>query len=233
MADLFEADLSSVRFRTTEIAARLGSHDRAGEFEDASDDRGGDLRAYALAFDDILPTDRIVAVDVGHFTSEIVRYVSVTRPDRLVFAVNFGSVGLGLATGLGAALAGTDSPVFAFVGDGGLMMSIQELETAARAQIPLTVIVMNDGGYGAEVHKLRSLGYGGELARFDNPDLVALAGVLGADALRVTSVQQLRESRDHLAATNGPLLVDVQLNPDVRTDWYGEQLERKAVTPST
>ena len=79
-------------------------------------------------------------------------YLSVPDEAGFCFTQAFQSIGLGLATAIGAALARPDRLAVAALGDGGALMAAAELETVVRLGIPMVVVVYDDRGYGAEVH---------------------------------------------------------------------------------
>jgi thiamine pyrophosphate-dependent acetolactate synthase large subunit-like protein len=96
-------------------------------------------------------------------------------------------------------------------GDGGLMMSIQELETAVRERIPLTVVVLNDGAYAAEARHLEARGKPTDLAVFGDVDFAAVARGFGARAVTVRTLDDLQEVRTQLGARDRPLLIDAKV----------------------
>src|ERR671920_184146 len=120
-------------------------------YEDQGTAEHVDPRTLSIALDDLLPTERTVATDSGHFLGYPSMYLSVPDFKGFVFPNAFQSVGLGLASGIGAAVARPDRLCVAAVGDGGALMSFGELETAARYRLPMLVVVYNDSAYGAEV----------------------------------------------------------------------------------
>ena len=95
------------------------------------------------------------------------------------------------------------------------MMSLQELETAARCGIPLLVIVLDDGAYGAELHMMRMHGLNPALSLFDNPDFAAVARALGLRAWNAETVDELRTALGDALALQGPSLIRVRLNQSV------------------
>src|SRR5690606_40310549 len=125
---------------------------RAVSCVDHSRDGRVDPRTLSIALDDLLTAERMVAVDSGNFMGYPSMYLSVPDTAGFCFPQAFQSVGLGLASGIGVALARPDRLTVAALGDGGFLMSAQELSTAVRLQIPLLVVVYNDAAYGAEVH---------------------------------------------------------------------------------
>lgn len=185
--------------------------------------RGLDLHDVVHFVDGHLPDDRVVVVDGGHAAlSEPSRSVRVNRPDSFVFPLHFGSIGLSLSTAIGAAIAADGRPTVCFVGDGGLMMCIAELDTVARAALPLTIVVMNDSAYGWEYHQMAEAGIDTGLSVFERPSFADLASAFGLDAVQVSDLDQLRAVGDRVRASSGPLLIDACLDRDVRTEWYGE-----------
>ena len=90
-------------------------------------------------------------------------------PADHLHAYGFGAVGHGLPTAIGAAIA-ANRPVVLVEGDGSLLMHVGELSTVAKENLDLLVLVMNDGGFGSEIHKLNFKGADGELARFGRDD---------------------------------------------------------------
>ncbi|MFD0534456.1 thiamine pyrophosphate-binding protein [Actinomadura luteofluorescens] len=145
-------------YRTPEVAERLA---REGRWQDVpydehpGEDGGGpriDPRTLTIALDGMLPRERTVAVDSGNFMGYPAMFLDVPDDDGLVFTQAFQSVGLGLATAIGAAVARPDRLTVAALGDGGALMSVAELETAVRLGLGLLVLVYDDEAYGAEVH---------------------------------------------------------------------------------
>ena len=134
-----------------------------------------DPRTLSIALDDLLPAERTVAVDSGNFMGYPSMYLSVPDTAGFCFTQAFQSVGLGLASGIGAALARPDRLTVAALGDGGFLMSAQELSTAVRLQIPLLVVVYNDAAYGAEVHHFGPDGHPLDTVTFPDTDLARIA----------------------------------------------------------
>lgn len=201
--------------RTAALAAQLDGYDQLAGEEFAGPEGGADPRAVALACDALLPRGRVVVVGIGHFSGYQALHVGVDDPDDLILPWHLGSVGLGLATALGAALARPQQTVVVFEGDGGLMMSLQELETAARCAIPLLVIVLDDAAYGAELHMLRMHGLDPALSLFDNPDFAAVARALGLRAWNAETVEELRAALTEALPLRGPSLIRVRINQSV------------------
>jgi acetolactate synthase I/II/III large subunit len=175
------------------------------------------------AVEAILPADRNLVLDAGHFMGWPILHLSVPDPQSFLWTCDFGSIGLGVATGIGAALARPDRTTVIVAGDGGLMLSLGELETVARLGLPVIVLVLNDGGYGAEVQILRSQQRHGELALFDNPDLLAVAGALGFQTVGLRTTDDLDELAKRVANLDGPLFVEARID-DTIAAWFQHML---------
>jgi thiamine pyrophosphate-dependent acetolactate synthase large subunit-like protein len=191
-------------------------------YEDLGTDEYVDPRTLTIALDDLLPEERTVCTDSGHFLGYPAMYLEVPDQRGFVFPNAFQSVGLGLASGIGAAVARPERLSVAAVGDGGALMALGELETAARYGLTMLVVVYNDAAYGAEVHHFGPMGRPVELARFPQTDFAALARAAGAEGITVRSENDLSPVRDWLDARDRPLVVDAKVNPEVRAEWLAE-----------
>lgn len=201
--------------RTPELAARLDGYDPLAAEELADPAGGVDPRAVARTCDELLPRDRVVLVGIGHYSGYPAIHVGVDHPDDLILPWQLGSVGLGLPTAIGAAVARPQQTVVVFEGDGGLMMTLQELETAARCGVPLLVIVLDDAAYGAELHMMRMHGLDPALSLFENPDFPTVARALGLRAWNAETVEELRTALGEALPLQGPSLIRVRLNQSV------------------
>ncbi len=146
-----------------------------------------DPRLVLRRADELLPSERTVVTDGGHFLEWPCRNLTVPDGEGFVLAIGAGSLGLGLPAAIGAAIARPERVSVAVVGDGGLMMSLPDLESAAREHARIVVFVINDQAYGAELHKLRAAGFDESYGYFANPDFAALGTALGLDSFTVDS----------------------------------------------
>lgn len=211
-----------VGYRTHKVLAAISSH-RPGEvLSDESGPEGLDPRTLALELDALLPAGRAIVVDLGYFTAEACKYIAVDDPRKFVFPINFGSIGLALATAAGASVADRSIPTVAIVGDGGLMAGIGELETLRRYNLPVIVVVFDDSAYGIEYHALRIRQTEPELSVFDDVDFAAVARGFGIPAVTVRTVEELRGASTTFGATTGPILIDAKVNGKVETEWLNE-----------
>jgi len=114
------------------------------------------------------------------------------RPaDRFLTIREFGAIGNGLSFAMGVATAMPDEPVVLFDGDGSLLMHIQEFETIIRHGMNILIVVLNDGAYGSEIHKLRAEGLSEQGAVFGRPSFASIAEGFGATGATVTQLDHL------------------------------------------
>ena len=111
----------------------------------------------------------------------------------------------------------------AALGDGGLLMSLPELETVARLGLNLLVVVYNDAAYGAEVHHFGPLGKPTDIVRFPETDFAAIARACGLEGLTVRKPEDLAPAGEWLAGDRGKaLLIDAKIIPTVVAEWLQE-----------
>ncbi|SIO08345.1 acetolactate synthase-1/2/3 large subunit [Singulisphaera sp. GP187] len=131
-------------------------------------------------------------------------------PRRLFYPSNYITLGWGFPAALGAAVAREGAPVVSVSGDGGFLMTAQELATATRYQLPVIAIVHNDSSYGAikniqkRVHEERYLD-----VELNNPDFLKLADAFGVPAARANDAAALREAVTAALERQGPTLIEV------------------------
>jgi len=209
--------------RSPELAARIArGRWRDQPYQDASTESTIDPRTLTIALDDLLPADRALAVDSGHFMGWPVMYLQVRDARAFVFNQAYQSIGLGLGAAIGAAVADPGRVTVAALGDGGTFMSLGELETAARLRLPLLLVVYNDDAYGAEVHHFADQVEGLELVRFPETDIAAIGRAVGADGVTVRGLGDLKAVESWLAHRDRPLVVDAKVTPTVVGAWLEE-----------
>ncbi|TSD53772.1 thiamine pyrophosphate-binding protein [Aeromicrobium piscarium] len=163
----------------------------------------------------LLPAERLVVTDTGRFVYTAWRRLGVAHPSSFVHTLNFASIGLGVATGIGASAAHPDRLTVVVAGDGGGMMGLGELTTAVRERLPLLIVIVDDGSYGMEHHALRQAGLDTDYARTSWPSFADVARGYGAEAHTITDLDQLRDVLEHLPAVPaGPVLIDLVVDPE-------------------
>jgi thiamine pyrophosphate-dependent acetolactate synthase large subunit-like protein len=171
-----------------------------------------------------LPPDAVVVTDMCIPGYWLAGYWQAPRPRKLGYPLGWGTLGFGFPASLGAALAGA-GPTVCVCGDGGFMYACGELATVAQERIPLTVVVVDDGGYGMLRFDQELAGeepFGVDLV---GPDFVALAGSFGLPAISVEGFgsEFERALRGALAAAEpNMIVVRASLKPPPTTSprWY-------------
>ncbi|WP_026541728.1 thiamine pyrophosphate-binding protein [Paenarthrobacter nicotinovorans] len=220
------------RTEANALAIKQGSRWRDVDTEDLSTETAIDPRVLTRELDTLLPTERIVAVDSGNFMGYPSQYLAVPDEFGFCFTQAFQAIGLGLYTAIGAALAQPHRLPVLGAGDGGFLMGISELETAARLKLPLVCIVYNDAAYGAEVHHFASEHSEAELASvvFTETDIAAIARGFGAEGVTVRTVADLDAIRPWIAAYEAgtqdrPLVIDAKIASDGGSWWLAEAFQ--------
>ena len=201
-----------------EVAADIGRISWEHEpYDDASTASRIDPRSLSLTLAGLLPRERTLVMDGGHFIGWPAMYWPAADPSALVFTgAAFQTIGLGFAGAVGAAVGRADRTTVVALGDGGALMGLPELETLIRLSQSALVVIFNDAAYGAEVHIYRPLVTDVSPATFGDTDFAAVARSLGAIAVTVrtaddlTAVQAWRDRGCH-----GTFVLDCKVVPDV------------------
>ena len=190
---------------------------------DESGDDFIDPRTLSKAVDAILPLDRVVASDSGHFCGWVPRYLRVPNAGASCLSHSFQSVGLGLPSAIGLAIANPGKLAVLGTGDGGFLMSMADLETAVRLKLRLCILVYNDASYAAEVHYFRRQGYSVDIAQFPQTDFTAIARGFGARGATVRKLADLDPLKAWVAeGAPGVFVIDGKISPDLEADWHAE-----------
>ena len=163
---------------------------------------------------DHLPGDAILMSDTGHSGIWTGAFVDLKDPSQSYLRCA-GSLGWGLPAAIGAQVGAPDRPVVLFTGDGGLWYHLSELETAARRNIPATIVVNNNGALNQEFGVYTSA-YGGslhgrhdELWHFRETNFAEVASSMGVLGLRVQKPAELESALAQAIEHQGPALIDV------------------------
>lgn len=171
--------------------------------------------AYLEAIRAELPEDGILVDEVTQMGFAARLAYPVCKPRTFLSPGYQDNLGWGFATALGAADARRDVPVIAISGDGGFMFTANEMSTAVRHRIPLTVIVFADGAFG-NVRRIQQERFGNHVIASDlaNPDFVRFAESFGANAGRARNPEELRGAlRRAVARRDAPTLIEVPVGP--------------------
>jgi thiamine pyrophosphate-dependent acetolactate synthase large subunit-like protein len=211
-------------WRTGETRRRIGEgSNHTAPYRDTSSARFIDPRTLSKAVDAILPGERVVASDSGHFCGWVPRYLRVPSARASCLSHSFQSVGLGLASAIGLAVANPGALAVLGAGDGGFLMSIADLETAVRLKLRMCILVYNDSSYAAEVHLYRRRGFSIDIVQFPVTDFAAMAQGSGACGVTVRTLDDLEPVRAWVAeGAPGVLVIDAKIDPSLEADWHAE-----------
>jgi thiamine pyrophosphate-dependent acetolactate synthase large subunit-like protein len=224
--ELVRRSVSVTGWRTPDTAERMRRGDNnTHDYDDVSTGSAIDPRTFTKALDAMLPRQRTVVTDGGHFSGWPTRHLRVPDAAGWIFKQSFQSIGLGLATAIGGAIARPDRVMVAACGDGGFMMSIADLETAVRRGLSMLVVVYNDSAYGAEVHHFAPTRQDLSTVVFPLVDFASIARGHGADGVVVSRLEDMEPIRTWIAGgARGVFVVDVRVNPELGADWLKEAL---------
>jgi acetolactate synthase I/II/III large subunit len=221
LADALADDGPQARARRADYVAEIPRRMRAWR-EDASARLDAAERPIHMArlcreLNRALPADSILVADggfAGHWTGLL--YDTKTAGRHFVPDRGLASIGYGLPAGIGAALAAPQTPVVAITGDGGFNMMLGELETARRAGIGLTVVVVNNAASGY-VKALQHAMFRGHYQSSDlvEMDYAAIARSMGCGGIRAEDPDRLAAAlAEGLAERGRPTVVDVVVTRD-------------------
>ena len=189
-------------------------HERLAEDEKRSTE-GVNPMMLARILSEEAETGATIVTDTGNTTMWIARHFQASSGQRFLFSGGLASMGNALPGALGLAMA-QDKPVIAAVGDGGLAMTMMELSTVKKYNIPLKIVVFNNS-------KLAMIKFEQEVEGFPewgidlyNPDFSVVAKAYGIDSDRITGNGNIREKVRNMLDHDGPFLLEAITDPDVR-----------------
>jgi thiamine pyrophosphate-dependent acetolactate synthase large subunit-like protein len=215
-------------YRSAGLRKRIAAEGRWRDvpYDDEGDGRRIDPRTLTIALDDLLPAERVVAVDSGNFMGYPSMFLSVPDDGGFCFTQAYQAVGLGLASAIGAAVARPDRLTVAALGDGGALMGISELETVARLGLPMVIVVYDDEAYGAEVHHFAPDGHPLDTVRFPPAKIARIGRGFGCTGVTVRRPRDLKAvSRWLDGPRDTPLLIDAKVTSS-RGSWWLEEAFR-------
>ncbi len=166
---------------------------------------------------DAMPENTAVATDVGQHQMWVAQTWPFSSPRTFLTSGGAGTMGFGLPSAMGAAMAEPDKRVILFAGDGSFLMNIQELDTLAEENLKVTIFVMNNNALGL-VRQQQELFYGGNYiaSRFQNkPDFVKIAEGFGIKAYHLNEAAKVDEILKKALNCEGPCLVEVEIDPSL------------------
>jgi acetolactate synthase I/II/III large subunit len=200
-------------WRTETLADRIKNSPADSEHFDVEPDLL-DPREAVTALEASLPDEWEMVNSSGHCSAFFAQMPSRAQ-ERFLTIREFGAIGNGTSFAMGVAAARPNSTVVLFDGDGSLLMHVQELETICRHVMNILIVVMNDGAYGSEVHKLRSEGLSEAGSVFGFTDFAGVARGFGLDGYTVTDVAEIPALVEAFKRKGGAAVWDMRVSDRV------------------
>jgi len=199
------------------------------EMNQHRDDESFPLKPQKIIWDlrTALDLEDTVICDVGAHKMWMARMFRCEHPNTCLISNGFASMGIAVPGALAARLAQPQRKVVAVTGDGGVLMNVQEIETAVRLKIAMVVLIWNDSGYGLiEWKQMNQFGRSSNV-EFGNPDFVQLAESFGARGYRIEAAKQLLPTLKQALADDAVSIIDcpVDYRENLRlTETLGEMI---------
>ncbi len=198
---------------------------------------GLDPRAVAGQLGAALPKGVLLTCGAGHFFCWVAMYMPLPQEAEMQYSYQFGAVGQGLGVAIGTGAGNPGRQHVVVEGDGSMMFNLQELETIVRHKMQMVLVVWNDAGYGAEVHKLVAKGFDEKLAQWESPNFVALAKAFGGDGVKLSSPSEMGGAVAEGLRKGGLYLIDARVSPSTPTEpyakvYFGEESHAPLLRPA-
>ena len=160
-----------------------------------------------------MPEDAMVSTDIGNICSVSNSYLRFKKPKSFFAAMAFGNCGYAFPAAMGAKIGAPERPAVAYVGDGAWGMSLNEMLTCVRENIPVVAVVFNNGQWGAEkknqvdFYSDRFVG-----TNLTNPSFAEISKTMGAEGVRVTRAEEVGPALRQLLATNRPGVLEIAVS---------------------
>ncbi len=174
-----------------------------------------------------MPADAMVTTDIGNVCSVANSYLRFENPQSFFAAMQFGNCGYAFPTAMGAQVARPDRPAVAYVGDGAWGMSLTEVMTCVRENIPVTAVVFNNGQWGAEkknqIDYYRDRYVGTDL---ENPSFAAIARSMGADGVTVDEPDQVGDALRAAMSSGRCTVLELMLGDELSEPFRRDALRK-------
>ncbi|MEW6102079.1 MAG: thiamine pyrophosphate-binding protein [Candidatus Omnitrophota bacterium] len=183
------------------------------------------VNTYCLVdiLSELLSTDDVIVPGSSGSCSEItMQAFKVKKGQRVFNSPGLGAMGFGLPASIGACIASGKKRTVSIIGDGGLQLNIQELETVARLKLPLKIFILNNNGY-ASIRNTQNNYFKGNLVACDPtsgltiPQTCKVAGAYGLKNCRISSHAGIKERIKEILEQEGPFICEVMVDPNLQT----------------
>lgn len=224
---LAQRGIARTGYRTAALAQRIKQSEDHSEY--TIPPGTFDPRLAVQEINRVVPKDWFVVGGSGHCAYFAATNMHGRSPELFSSIRDFGAIGSNLAHAIGIAVARNDRKILLIDGDGSLLMHIQELETIARYGLQMLIVVLNDGAYGSEVHKLRADGFSDSEVQFGRPGFASIARGFKLRGTTVTDLAQLEPLfADHMKENKAEIW-DIPISGDVLSlPFRREQMEKNS-----
>jgi acetolactate synthase I/II/III large subunit len=174
-----------------------------------------------------MPSDGILSLDNGMYKIWFARNYKACEQNSVILDNALATMGAGLPVGIATKLLYPEKKVLVIAGDGGFMMNVAELETAQRLGIDLTILILNDSGYGMISWKQHEMGLPNFGLEFTNPDFVTLAQSFGAHGYRIEKTEDLIPTLQKTLSQKGIHIIDCPVDYSHNGEALGRLLQEE------
>jgi acetolactate synthase-1/2/3 large subunit len=185
-------------------------HRQNTTWEPVSSNDGVVFGAVVSAINERMTEDAVVTSDAGNFSSWLHRYLLFRQTNNFV-GFQVGGMGGGVPSGVAAGICSPGRQIITFVGDGGFLMTGNELATAAQYDVPIKIFIANNNAYGT-IRMHQEGRYPGRVTSTDlkNPDFAKLGEAFGARGFKIESDGDVAPVVEEALSCDGPAVVDVR-----------------------
>ncbi len=199
-------------FRTPELQTELGTY--RPEVESPANTPGlVDLRVVAGLLSDLIPPVRNIVIDGGRQATYMIPYLRPEPGRFFLQTTNGGAIGLSMGAAIGASFARPDAVTLLGIGDTSFLMSVGDLDTAVRYNLPIVVVLGNDEALGSEEVYLEMNGITSDIVKVPSPSLVDVSKAFGARVFTIRSVEDIHDIASELTSLSaGPVVLECHLD---------------------
>eukprot|EP00088_Acartia_fossae_P033385 TRINITY_DN3417_c0_g1_i8.p1 TRINITY_DN3417_c0_g1~~TRINITY_DN3417_c0_g1_i8.p1 ORF type:complete len:613 (-),score=166.41 TRINITY_DN3417_c0_g1_i8:334-2172(-) len=174
-----------------------------------------------------MPDNAMVSTDIGNICSVSNSYLRFKNPNSFFAAMSFGNCGYAFPCAMGAKLGAPDRPAIAYVGDGAWGMSLNEIMTCVRENIPAIAVVFNNGQWGAE--KKNQVDFYGDRyvgTNIQNPSFAEVSRVMGAEGIKVDKPEEVGAALKTLIASGKPGVLEIMVSKTLADPFRRDALSK-------
>ncbi len=174
-----------------------------------------------------MPDNAMVTTDIGNVCSISNSYLKFDKPNSMFAAMSFGNCGYAFPTAMGAKIAAPDRPAIAYVGDGAWGMSLNEVLTCVRSEIPVVAVVFNNGQWGAE--KKNQIDYYDDRyigTNLQNPSFAEISRAMGGEGITIDHPDQVGDALQQAVKNERVTVLELMLNQELGDPFRRDALKK-------